>query len=168
MVLETEKDGDEASSSNFFSTIFPGRKAIVSTATLALFPSGEELAQLLCHEIAHVLLNHRREVHSQGDIWTPVLFTLIFLDIKMLVGQVAILYGLERWWYKGVGEKREIEADRLGMRLAVKAGYVSGGASRAWKRLEGMQANLPPKSSVVCRVLNAESADVHANCVCRA
>ena len=44
---------------------------------------------------------------------------------------------------------REIEADRLGLRLAVKAGYEPENAVRAWKRLAGMESSFSRKCKVV-------------------
>ncbi|KAL2075244.1 hypothetical protein VTL71DRAFT_187 [Oculimacula yallundae] len=138
MVLESEKSVETGSGAvEIISIVLPGKKAIVSTGTLTKL-SDEELAHLICHDLAHILLNHRREQHSAGQFWTPILFTLIFLDWKMLIGQIVLIFGADHWWYKGVQGKQEVEADRLGMRLAAKAGYEPDSARRVWKRLKDM------------------------------
>ena len=76
-------------------SILPGSKAILNTSSITFCTQDSELAQFISHEIAHVLLEHRRESMSHSGIYTPIMWILITLDWKMLVGQLFILVGLD-------------------------------------------------------------------------
>lgn len=90
--------------------------AIVTTALLDFARNDDEVALILGHEMAHVVLAHRETLDAQG---TPT--------------------GLLRHF--GVNASRirttEAEADRLGLRLARAAGFDIAAAKPFWRRYMG-------------------------------
>ena len=123
-------------------SILPGSKVILNTSSITFCTHNSELAQLISHEIAHVLLEHRRESMSHSSIYTPIMWTLITLDWKMLVGQLFILVGLEFFVLGETAQAREFEADRLGMILAAKAGFDPSAAAEIWGKLDSVKDRL--------------------------
>jgi predicted Zn-dependent protease len=117
--------------------IVPGNKATFTVSVLAFLQSDDELAHAISHEIAHVLLEHRRERESKSRLWTPLALTVFTGSVWVFVGAIPIVVALEQWVYWGLDRVRELEADRLGMKLAVKAGYEPKGAVNFWRRLRG-------------------------------
>lgn len=96
--------------SNAFAT---GRHVILTTATLAFTGNDDELAVVLGHELAHVILGHPQRLEREG-----------------------VPKGLLRGFGKNAGRIRatEEEADRLGLRLAWAAGYDVTAAIPFWRR----------------------------------
>lgn len=93
---------------------------IVSTALLPLFQTEDELAFVIAHEIAHVVLRHPEMLAAAG---VPVR---------------GLLRGAGR---NGVLVKRtEVEADWLALRLTRAAGYDPGAAIPYWRRFYARSA----------------------------
>jgi Zn-dependent protease with chaperone function len=123
-------------------SILPGSKVILNTSSITFYTHDSELAHLIAHQIAHVLLEHRRESLSHFSIYTPIMWILITLDWKMLVGQLFILGGLDFFVLGKAAQAREFEADRLGMILAAKAGYNPSAAVEVWGKLDRLKDRL--------------------------
>lgn len=88
--------------------------AIMTTALLNFVKNDDELAIVLGHEIAHNILNHPQSLNAEG---VPP-------------------RGLLRQFGKNASrvKQTEIEADRLGLRLAWAAGYDLTAAAPFWRR----------------------------------
>lgn len=89
------------------------RHVIVTTATLNFTISDDELAAVLAHELAHVILGHPERLEREG-----------------------VAKGLLRGIGRNAARIRatEEEADRLGLRLAWAAGYDAAAALPFWRR----------------------------------
>ncbi|WP_324749085.1 M48 family metallopeptidase [Sphingomonas sp. LY54] len=87
--------------------------AIVTTRMLDYLQSDDELAIVLGHEMAHVILGHPEQLDAAG-----------------------VPRGLLRHFGKNASRVKatEIEADRLGLRLAWAAGYDISAAVPFWRR----------------------------------
>jgi len=98
----------------------PGGTIYVNTGTLEK-ATDEELAAVIAHEVGHVAARHVVK-HLQADLG--------FAAVLQLAGAAGVgpesakiadsLYGL---FSKGFSRQDELEADRLGIRYARKAGY---------------------------------------------
>lgn len=87
--------------------------AIMTTRLLDFLQSDDELAIVLGHEMAHAILGHPEQLDAAG-----------------------VPRGLLRHFGKNAARVKatEIEADRLGLRLAWAAGYDIGAAVPFWRR----------------------------------
>ena len=118
-VLLTDDDGVEARA-------YPSGQIILSAPFLSRFVrSNDELAFLLAHEMAHVLLEHGRESYEAAVPLTRLAgrvdARLIHENLQSSLALHLKLYPLMR--------AQEREADRLGAELAAAAGFrVSAGA----------------------------------------
>jgi predicted Zn-dependent protease len=117
--------------------MLPGNKAIFTVPVLSFLRSDDELAHAISHELAHVLLEHRREYDGKSRLWTPLAWTLLTGSVWAFLGGIPIMLALENWVYWGLEQVHELEADRLGMKLAVKAGYEPKGTVNFWRKLKG-------------------------------
>ncbi|KAH6668537.1 hypothetical protein B0J14DRAFT_168798 [Halenospora varia] len=133
---------DSLESEQLVVSILPDSKVILNTSSITFCTHDSELAQLIAHQIAHVLLEHRRESMSHFSIYTPIMWILITLDWKMLVGQLFILGGLDFFVLGKAAQAREFEADRLGMILAAKARYDPSAAVEVWGKLDRLKDRL--------------------------
>ena len=126
----------------------PGGYVFVTRGMLARLHSEAELAGVLGHEVAHVVLKHhlkalRREAGSQvladlgsGAVQAKAGQANIPPEVlNSLSGQVNTLYT------RGLDKSDEYAADRLGAELAGRAGYDPYGLMVALQTLDGMDAN---------------------------
>jgi predicted Zn-dependent protease len=91
----------------------PGGHVYITTAMLDLMNSEAELAAIIGHEIAHIDLNH-----CVNRVQNAAMLSKMGLD------SIAFLLSLaEELVAVGYSEVQEVEADRMGMLLAAKAGY---------------------------------------------
>lgn len=86
---------------------------ILTTATLGLTRSDDELAVIIGHELAHVALRHPERLRAEGvpDGW-----------LRTIGGNADRVRATEE------------EADRLGIRLAAAAGFDASAAIPFWRR----------------------------------
>lgn len=96
--------------------------AIMTTSLLNFLESDDELAIVLGHEIAHVILKHPEKLEAQG-----------------------VPEGLFRSFGSNARRVRatEVEADKLGLKLAWRAGYDVAAAIPYWRRYYGKYAVMP-------------------------
>lgn len=124
----------------------PGGRVAVYTGLLdqRLQLSDDELANLLAHEIAHVLRGHPRERASQPMTASLAVQAGAALPAPagMSISENArLVYGLA----VGTPDSRvdESEADRVGVELAARAGYDPRAAQTLWKKLAGQHGAAP-------------------------
>jgi len=110
----------------------PGGHIIVFQGLLNLAESPEELAGVLAHEIQHVLLRHS----TRGIVRTltsQILLSLMVGDMNgsmdMILNVAGELDGLSH------SRKMELEADRLGMEMILKANIDPNGMVRMFEKL---------------------------------
>lgn len=115
-----------------------GKMAIYTGLLNKVDPSDDELAQVMGHEIAHALANHTAEKMS--------------VSMASQMGMVAIAVLVSDNKYSGAAltgaalaatmaiqlpnsRTAEIEADRMGIELAAKAGYDPNAAATLWEKM---------------------------------
>jgi predicted Zn-dependent protease len=124
----------------------PGGKMVVYSGLIdKLKLTDDELAAIMGHEIAHSLREHAREQVSRqmgtglaigvasaalglGDIGT---------DLANMVAQVTFTLPRSR--------TAEVEADRIGVELAARAGYNPRGAVSVWQKMSQASGSGQPQ-----------------------
>lgn len=123
----------------------PGGKIAVYTGLIErLQPSDDELAAVLGHEIAHALREHGRERASQalaqGIGLTVLGIALGMSDTAMDLSQLV----LDLTFNLPNSRTDEVEADRIGVELAARAGYDPRAAVSLWEKMQKAARVQPP------------------------
>ncbi|RPD59975.1 hypothetical protein L226DRAFT_534917 [Lentinus tigrinus ALCF2SS1-7] len=109
-----------------------------------------ELATLLAHELAHLVLSHHIETLSSGSIVWPSVMSIVTDALRAFLFPFTMLFGpfindaLAGMWKVGAGEisqlqeyctsqKQEVEADVVSIRLLAHAGFDPRQAVRFWE-----------------------------------
>ena len=123
----------------------PGGKIAVYTALIEkLKLTDDELAAVMGHEIAHALREHGRERASSavnqsialGVIGAATGAGQGTMDLAQLALEVTLSLPNSR--------EQEIEADRIGVELAARAGYNPHAAVTLWQKMEQVSEGGPP------------------------
>jgi predicted Zn-dependent protease len=93
----------------------------VNRGLLINLNSEAELAGVLGHEIGHITARHPARRKTQGMAASLGAMAAAILTGNSAIGQLANI-GAQAWM-QGYGRENEMEADRLGMKYMVKAGY---------------------------------------------
>ena len=93
----------------------------VNRGLLVNLNSEAELAGVLGHEIGHVTARHPARRQTQGMAASLGAMAAAILTGSNAIGQLANIGAAA--WMNGYGRENEMEADRLGMKYMVKAGY---------------------------------------------
>lgn len=93
----------------------------VHRGLLTYLDSEAELASVLGHEIAHVTAKHPQKRRTQGLLANILAIGATLATGSGAIGQLANLGAGA--WVQGYGRENEMEADRLGLQFATKAGY---------------------------------------------
>lgn len=130
----------------------PGGKIGVNTGLIDLVESDDELAAVMGHEVAHVLLEHANQ--------------RISASLLLQLGQVAAAYGSQAVEMSdeqralmlgamGAGAQvgvllpfsrgHESQADREGLLIAAHAGYDPRAALTFWEKMSGAGGDQPPE-----------------------
>ena len=112
----------------------PGGYLYVTRGLIALTNDSSELAAVLSHEMAHVLLSHaleRAKIVEQADIVERVA-----TDVISDPGQSQTARADSRLTLATFSRNQEIEADRIGITIAGRAGFDPFAASRFLDKLE--------------------------------
>ncbi|MCS6997646.1 MAG: M48 family metallopeptidase [Casimicrobiaceae bacterium] len=124
----------------------PGGKIAVYTGLIErLQATDDELAAVLGHEIAHALREHGRERASQAlaqGIGLTVLGVALgmseaAMDLTQLV--LDLTFNLPN------SRTDEVEADRIGVELAARAGYDPRAAVTLWEKMQRAARGQPPE-----------------------
>jgi len=124
----------------------PGGKIAVYTGLIErLQPTDDELAAVMGHEIAHALREHGRERASQAAAQGALISVIGAvagvsqgtLDMTQLV--VNLTFNLPN------SREHEMEADRIGVELAARAGYDPRGAISLWEKMGKVGGGQPPE-----------------------
>ena len=124
----------------------PGGKIAVYTGLIErLQLSDSELAAVMGHEIAHALREHGRERASE-QLATAAAIGIAgallgapsgTMDLAAIVADLTIS--------KPNSRTHEIEADRIGVELAARAGYDPYGAVTVWQKMARANGGEPPQ-----------------------
>jgi predicted Zn-dependent protease len=115
----------------------PGGYLYVTRGLIALTSDSSELAAVISHEIAHVLLNHaleRARVVEQADIVDRVADVLSDPDASQSTRASS------RISLATFSRNQEVEADKAGITIAGRAGFDPFAASRFLDKLEDYAA----------------------------
>jgi predicted Zn-dependent protease len=124
----------------------PGGKIAVYTGLIErLQPSDDELAAVMGHEIAHALREHGRERASQAmaqSIGVGVVGAVLgvsgtALDLSTKLLDLTINLPNSR--------THEVEADRIGVELAARAGFNPHAAVSLWQKMQKVGGGQPPQ-----------------------
>ena len=122
-----------------------GRMAVYSGLFEKLKLTDAEFAQIMGHEISHALANHTAERMSRAMATSiGVLAVGIASDKPMATmagGALAAKLALEL----PNSRTAESEADRIGMELAVRAGYDPDAAVTLWQKMGSLGGSAPPQ-----------------------
>ena len=125
-----------------------GRMAVYTGLIEKLNPTDDELAQVIGHEVSHALANHTAErmsvamatqlgVMALGVATENTDYQELALTGAPLAAAVAIRLPNSR--------TGELEADRLGMELAARAGYDPAAAATLWQKMGQNSQKNPPE-----------------------
>ena len=122
-----------------------GKIAVYSGLIDKLKLSDDEIAAIMGHEIAHALREHARERISQQMATSTVIGIGAAVlgvgsagaDLGNLVAQVTFTLPNSR--------THEIEADRIGVELAARAGYDPRAAVSVWQKMAKASDGGPPQ-----------------------
>lgn len=120
----------------------PGGKIAVYTGILPVCQTEDALAAVMGHEVAHATSNHGAERMSQGIVAEVLLGaaavgldeTKWSDDTKGLV-LAAIGIGANLGVLLPYSRDHESEADEIGLRFAIRAGYDPNAAPALWERM---------------------------------
>ncbi|HLA71266.1 MAG TPA: M48 family metalloprotease [Steroidobacteraceae bacterium] len=93
----------------------------INRGLLVNINSEAELAGVLGHEIGHVTARHPARRQARGVAASLGAMAAAILTGSNAIGQLANIGG--QAWMMGYGRENEMEADRLGMKYMIKAGY---------------------------------------------
>ncbi len=122
-----------------------GKMAIYTGLIQRLDLTDDEIAAVMGHEIAHALREHAREQVSKSmatGLGVSVAGALLGVGQigQDLMSQVArVTFELPN------SREHEIEADRMGVELAARAGYDPRAAVTLWNKMAGKSAGAPPQ-----------------------
>lgn len=123
----------------------PGGYIFVTTGALDQMESEAELAAVLGHEIAHATEKHILSEIKRANVVTEGLNVAqqelgrggMTDELARKVSNIAY----DRLFNTGIGRKEELEADRIGVDLASKAGYRSASYSHFLEALEALASS---------------------------
>lgn len=123
----------------------PGGKMAVYTGLIdKIKPTDAELAAVLGHEIAHALREHSREQVSQqmaASIGLTVLSAITGSQATADIGSALtdVMFTLPN------SRTHEMEADRIGVELAARAGYDPRAAITLWQKMAALGGSGQPE-----------------------
>lgn len=120
----------------------PGGTIFVTRGLLASMKSEAELAGVLAHEIAHVLQKHHLKAIQKGAQTSLAgdALNLALKDARSSQARDKLLSLGTELYSRGLDKADELEADRLGVVLAARAGYDSYGLPAVLQTLQAMNA----------------------------
>lgn len=122
-----------------------GKMAMYSGLINKLNATDDELAAVMGHEISHALREHSREQISRQ------------MGTQLGIGLVGALFGIGELGQSIAGQvanvtlnlpksrQAEIEADRIGVELAARAGYDPNAAVTLWQKMGKLSGGQPPE-----------------------
>ncbi len=143
----------DTDSVNAFAT--PGGNVFISRGLMAQLHSEPELAGVLAHEISHVVLKHHLK-DIQKNATKNMALDMASLKAGGLVGEAAkavARVGMEGF-VRGLSRDDELQADRLGVVIAARAGYDPYGLPIVLQDL----AALPQDESAMGQFLHTHPA----------
>ncbi|NDC10637.1 MAG: M48 family peptidase [Oxalobacteraceae bacterium] len=124
----------------------PGGKIAVYTGLIEkLRLTDDELAAVMGHEISHALREHSRERASEQAVASVGISVVAAVVGLGSLGQKGMEYAYQGLLGLPNSRTHEIEADRMGVELAARAGYDPRAAVSLWKKMGDIGGKEPPK-----------------------
>lgn len=124
----------------------PGGKIAVYTGLIdGLKATDDELAQVMGHEIAHALREHAWERASKS-VTAGLGLSIVGIALGASEGQMdmaGLVYNVT--FELPNSREHEVEADRIGIELAARAGYDPRAAITLWQKMGKASEGAPPK-----------------------
>lgn len=128
----------------------PGGKIGVNTGLLALVSSDDELAAVMGHEVAHVMLEHANQRMS-GALMVTLGQTAAAYgtremdagDRQLLLGALGV--GAQYGYLLPFSRAHESQADEEGLLIAARAGYDPRAAISFWEKMASQGGDQPPE-----------------------
>ena len=129
----------------------PGGKVVFFTGMFKVIENNDQLAAVMSHEIAHVILRHAHFRDVADSVLTipktvgkDILGDLIPKDLQPLLDTVYEV-GKNLTVLMPYGREQEKEADREGVKLMYKAGYNPDEAVKLWKNISKVSPDDMPE-----------------------
>lgn len=121
-----------------------GKMAVYSGLINKTKATDDELAAVIGHEMAHALREHSREQMSQKMAANVGLSVLAAVTGSSAVGDLGgtltdVMFNLPN------SRTHEMEADRLGVELAARAGYDPRAAVTLWQKMDALGSGGTPE-----------------------
>lgn len=124
----------------------PGGKIAVYTGLIdKLKLTDDELAAVMGHEVSHALREHSRERASEQAVANVGISVVAAVVGVGSLGQKGMEYAYQGLLGLPNSRTHEIEADRMGVELAARAGYDPRAAVSLWKKMGEIGGKEPPK-----------------------
>lgn len=129
----------EAAQLNAFAV--PGGTIFITRGLLEKMSSEAELAGVLAHEIVHVLKKHHLKAIQKGALASlgGEAAALALKNTRSDARDKLVSFGTEMYT-RGLDKGDELEADRLGVVIAARAGYDAYGLPTVLQTLQAMSA----------------------------
>ena len=133
----------------------PGGTVFITRGLLEKMRSEAELAGVLAHEIAHVLKKHHLKAIQKGALASlgGEAASVAFGNMNAQAKQKLVAFGTEMY-SRGLDKGDELEADRLGVVIAARAGYDPYGLPAVLQTLQAMN----PSDSAVAMMFKTHPA----------
>ncbi len=126
----------------------PGGTIYVYTGTIEK-ATDDELAAVIAHEVGHVAARHVAK-HLQVDLGFGVLMT-IAESAGVGAGSARMVNSIYDLLSRGFSRQDELEADRLGIRYAEKAGFDPNGMVSFFEKMLKEEPENPAERAMVWR-----------------
>ncbi|KAJ0713959.1 putative peptidase M48 [Helianthus annuus] len=114
-----------------YACCLPSGKIVVFTGLLEQFTTNEELAAIICHEVAHVVARHEAERFTRNFLVTPRL--IFYMTFRPDCDSSAL--------ESPFSPMMEIEADSIGLLLMAFAGYNPRVMPKVLEKMDQASAN---------------------------
>lgn len=122
-----------------------GRMAVYTGLFEKLELTDSEFAQIMGHEISHALANHTAERMSRAMATTLGVVAIGAMSDRPMAAMGGAAMAAQLALELPNSRTAESEADRMGMNLAVRAGYDPDAAVSLWQKMGAQGGKSPPE-----------------------
>ncbi len=122
-----------------------GRMAVYTGLFEKLNLTDDEFAQIMGHEISHALANHTAERMSRAMATTVGVIAVGVASDRPAASMAGAAMAAKLALELPNSRTAESEADRIGMELAVRAGYDPDAAVTLWQKMGSLGGAAPPQ-----------------------